>query len=442
MSTVVSSGLDAPSGNGASTVAAQPPRQLAAGRPLHLVLAGPIAGDDIKSFLAPDQRADLPVGYLGAPLMAILIGELLQMGHRVTAITHDAALPQDGGVVVRQGPGFSFQVCPARPRAWRFNGWLPGRAVDFFARERALIRQQMLAAAPDLVHAHWTYEFALAALDQPAPHLITCHDAPAVVLRFNRNLYRAVRYMMARQVLRRGKAFTTVSDYMARALSPALRSAPTVIPNPISPQALALGRDRSLPVTRRVVMVCNGWDRRKNPKPGLRAFAVWRQAEPSAELHLYGADFGPGEAAQRWAQAQGMDAGVHFHGRLSHARLLVQMAAADMLLHTSLEESFGVVLAEAMALGLPVVAGRNSGAVPWILEADAAGRVACGRAVDVSAVDAIAGALVAVFKAGYADMSAAGRRSATQRFAVSSIAAAYGALYERLTQAALHPANR
>ena len=118
------------------------------------------------------------------------------------------------------------------------------------------------------------------------------------------------------------------------------------------------------------------------------------------------------------------------------------MAAADMLLHTSLEESFGVVLAEAMALGLPVVAGRDSGAVPWILEADAQGRVACGRAVDVSAVDAIAGALVAVFKAGYADMSAAGRRSATQRFAVSSIAAAYGALYQRLTQVALHPAGR
>lgn len=427
---------DAAHGDVADPLGSRSNLAAAADRPLHIVLAGPIAGDDIRQFLALDARDDLPVGYLGAPLMGILIGQLLQLGHRVTAITHDTGVPQDGGVIVREGPGFSFQVCPARPRAWRFNGWLPGRAMDLFARERALIRQQMIAAAPDVVHAHWSYEFALAALDQPAPHLITCHDAPAVVLHFNRNLYRAVRYLMARQVFKRGTAFTTVSDYMARTLAPVLRSPLAVIPNPVSPRALALGRDRNLPTTRRVVMVCNGWDQRKNPEPGLRAFALWRQSQPLAELHLYGADFGPGEAGQRWACTHTLEAGVSFHGRLPHARLLEELASADVLLHTSLEESFGVVLAEAMVLGLPVVAGHDSGAVPWVLGRIGRDDVECGRTVDVRSVDAIAGALSDVFAANYAEMSSAGRRSATQRFAVPTIAAEYCKRYQQLTLAA------
>lgn len=407
-------------------------RQPSACPPFHVLLAGPIAGDDVKAYLHPGQLQGLPAGYLGAPLTGVLIGELLRLGLRVTAVTFDVALPAHGGVVVRVGPNFSFQVCPARPRAWRNNGWRLGRMVDCFAFERAQIREQMLAAAPDLVHAHWSYEFALAALAQPAPHLITCHDAPAVVLHYNRNAYRATRYLMARQVFKRGKAFTTVSDYMAQALAPALGHEPQVIANPVSPQVLRLGHDRAAPATRRVAMVCNGWSAQKNPEPGLRGFAAWRQREPAAELHLYGADFGPGETAEKWARGHALAGGVHFHGRLPHGQLLQHMARADVLLHTALEESFGVVLAEAMALGLPVVAGSHSGGVPWVLGADASGHSACGSLVDVRLADNIHDALALVFGPGYAAMSAAGRRRAASQFSPTRVAAEYAALYAQL----------
>lgn len=422
------------------TAVALPPMPTAApfgtpaGTTLHIVLAGPIAGDDVKAYLAPGQADSLPTGYLGAPLMGILIGELLRMGHRVTAITTDPTLPAHPGTVTRQGPGFSFVVCAARPRAWRNNGRKPGRVVDFFASERELVHQQMLAAGPDIVHAHWSYEFALAALAQPAPHLITCHDAPGVILRYTRSPYRALRYLMARTVFRRGQAFTTVSDYMARELAPFLPATPQVIPNPVAPAVFALGRDRPRPASRKVAMVCNGWSRRKNPEPGLRAFSLWRAAEPTAELHLYGADFGPGELAEQWAQAQRLTAGIFFHGRMPHLKLVQQLATADVLLHTSLEESFGVVLAEAMALGLPVVAGRHSGAVPWVMGADAAGHTLCGQLVDVTSPAFIAAALPAAFSPGYAESSAAGRRLAVQRFSSATVAAAYATLYALLTE--------
>lgn len=411
---------------------------------MHVAFAGPIAGDDIRDYLSAGH-GPIPVGYAGAPLTGILIGELLRMGHRVTGITTDTSLPLAGGLVRRDGPGFSFVVCPARPHAWRFNGRHLGRALDLFAVERRLLGRAMTEAASDIVHAHWSYEFALAAIDQSAPCLITCHDSPAVVLKYTRSLYRAVRYLMARSVFRRAREFSTVSDYMARELTPLIGHSPQVIPNPVAAHVLALGRPRLASTSRRVAMVCNGWDRRKNPEPALLAFAQWRSIETAAELHLFGAEFGPGETASRWAASRGVAAGMHFHGRLPHRQLAAALANADALLHPALEESFGVVLAEAMALGLPVLAGRHSGAVPWVLGADAAGRCATGLLVDVSSVLHIAVALPRLFDVDYPSRSAAGIERAHRLFAPASVAVAYEAQYRRLLSGALvqiEPANR
>jgi L-malate glycosyltransferase len=63
------------------------------------------------------------------------------------------------------------------------------------------------------------------------------------------------------------------------------------------------------------------------------------------------------------------------------------MRAASVLAHPSLEESFGMIVLEAMATGTPVVAGRASGAVPWLLANDA------GVLVDVRNSAAIAEAI-------------------------------------------------
>jgi hypothetical protein len=252
---------------------------------MHIAFAGHVAGDDVRGYLNAGD-IQVPRGYLGAPLTGILIGELLRAGHRVTAITTDPTLPIQRGPVRLEGPNFTFIVCPARPRAWRPNGWRLGRAVDLFAFERRQVRDAIAVAAPDIVHVHWSYEFALAALAQPVPHLITCHDSPLAVLRFTRSFYRALRYLMAQRVFRKGREFTTVSDYMALELEPSLGYKPQVIPNPVAPYVIERGRVRAASASRRVAMICNGWDRRKNPEPALLAFSRWRKSETAAELHL------------------------------------------------------------------------------------------------------------------------------------------------------------
>ncbi len=50
-----------------------------------------------------------------------------------------------------------------------------------------------------------------------------------------------------------------------------------------------------------------------------------------------------------------------FLGNQPHARAMAMLADADLLLHPSAFETFGIVLAEAMALGVPVVATRCGG---------------------------------------------------------------------------------
>lgn len=396
---------------------------------MHILIAGPIAGEDVRRYLDAPAVA-VPQGYRGAPLTAILIGELLALGHRVTGLTTDAALPLEGGAVALRGSAFHFVACPARPRAWRFNGRHPGRALDQFAFERRALAAAMIEAAPDIVHAHWSYEFALAALEQPAPHLITCHDLPATVLRHHRNAYRAVRYMMARRVFLCGREFSAVSSYVARALSARLGHLPPVVPNPVASLALALGRTRRRGATQRVAMVCNAWDRLKNPEPALRAFAQWRLVTPYAELHLFGADFGPGGVAQRWASAQGVTQGLSFRGRLPHIELLTALAEMDALMHPSLEESFGVVLAEAMALGLPIVAGRESGAVPAVLGSDGAGITACGVLVDVTSATAICNGLSKAFDEDYPERSRACLERARSEYSSKAVTHQYLAVYD------------
>jgi glycosyltransferase involved in cell wall biosynthesis len=50
-----------------------------------------------------------------------------------------------------------------------------------------------------------------------------------------------------------------------------------------------------------------------------------------------------------------------FHGYLPHIEAMRLLAAADLLVHASAYETFGIVLAEAAALGVPVVATRCGG---------------------------------------------------------------------------------
>src|SRR5690606_7343510 len=54
-------------------------------------------------------------------------------------------------------------------------------------------------------------------------------------------------------------------------------------------------------------------------------------------------------------------------------QLIQKVAAAKVLLHPSVEESFGMAVLESMVVGTPVVGGEKSGFVPYLLNHGKAG---------------------------------------------------------------------
>ena len=400
---------------------------------MHIGLVGPIATADIKHLLTGDAT-QLPKGYAGGPLLATLIGELLSRGHTVSAFTLSNDLPlQANRTVTATGNRFTLHYVPMRPRAWRPNGWLPGRITDLFRFEIRGLSQAIAQANPEVLHAHWVYEYALAAIETRIPHVITCHDSPYTIAKLNstsrptQSLYRWLRVLMARKTFKTAKYITAVSPYMRDEVQ-AMTSTPIhVVPNPVDDLALALATPRLPNSSPAIAMVCNGWDARKNPEPGLLAFNQLMNDLPGATMHLYGNGFGPGQTAETWCKAKGIEKGMHFHGAVPHKQLLKELAQHDLLLHTSIEESFGMVIAEAMAMGLPVVAGKNSGAVPWVMRTS-------GELCDVTNQQNIYKSLLnSISTINYARHSADGINNIHSRFATSAVVKDFLHLYELAT---------
>ena len=329
-----------------------------------------------KSFTAKllniEDSSMLPEGYFGAPFLHDIIDGLLRKGHEVIAITTSFADNADFSVKTFQYQNFTWVVVPMRRHAFRFNKFKWGRMLDFYAIERRLILEQIKQYKPDLVHAHWGYEFAHCAIASQLPHLITLHDNPFVIIRFQKSLYRIFKLVYAVYLINKIKFSSTVSPYMLKYVS-SKNKACRLIPNPVpislkKDEVIKLieSRKNTLTTNPNFVMIINGWDSRKNGRNGLLAFKLIQKAFPGASLYL----FGRGTEVGGKAYSDGEDLklkNVFYYGITDRLQMISKLKEMHMLLHTALEESFGVVLIEAMSLGLPAIGGVESGAVPWVI---------------------------------------------------------------------------
>jgi glycosyltransferase involved in cell wall biosynthesis len=325
---------------------------------MHVGIVAPCSSGVLADLLPSSGGADVGCGgYLIATLVRALIGR----GHHVSVITLSPELTERR---ILQGPQLTYYVYPMRTQR---------KMRDLFRVERQGLKEGILLANPDILHAHWTYEFALACLEMHIPTIITSHDNAFQVLRFSRDMYRLGRLYLQIRVMRQARFLTAVSPYLANSLRWLAQAEIEVVPNPIEvPQKAECYGDQA-PGSVRIATVLNGWGKRKNPQAAIQAFYLLRCEIPHAEMFMYGEDFEAYGLASQWAASRGLSRNIHFCGFQPYCDLLKKLREMSILLHPALEESCGMVLLEAMSVGLPVVGGIGSGAVPWVLDEGRAG---------------------------------------------------------------------
>jgi glycosyltransferase involved in cell wall biosynthesis len=158
-----------------------------------------------------------------------------------------------------------------------------------------------------------------------------------------------------------------------------------VIPNPIPNDVLGVPRTPSLHPT--ILDVADS-GRLKNVASLLRAAASVRRHIPTLEVRLVGPGLGAEDAFAAWARERSLATGVRFLGALDRTALRLEYSRAWLFVHASLEESFGMSVLEAASAGLPVVAGRRTGGIPYVL-----GQGRAGWLADVGNPESLAAAI-------------------------------------------------
>lgn len=375
---------------------------------MKIMLAGPVDTAALGRALERDLSA-LPAGFGYSPLVQLAAG-LVRMGHDLHVLTLDPTIDTPSDHIF---DGLRITFCPLRgPPRYQARA----RSKDLFALEIASLEQVMRQADCDIIHAHWTYEFAEAAVRSRRPHLVTMHDLGWDCLVQFRDPYRLMRLAMAYRTVPRIRHLSAVSPHVAaRAWHYGFFGQVPVVPNPIAAAA-----PRSDQVAQPVLVAVGSDSRLKNIGAAVTAMQIVRRTLPEVELHL----FGPGlDSTGRYGK---VDKSVICHGQVPHDQLMQFLEQhAALLIHPSRTETFGLILAEAKMRGVPVVAGHGSGGVPYVVGQ------AGGLLVDIESPPAIARAILDLMtdRAAYARASRSGHADAVARFGLDQVCARYVGLY-------------
>lgn len=218
---------------------------------------------------------------------------------------------------------------------------------------------------PHLIHAHLAYPDGYAALQlgrrlgRPVVISVHGHDVrelPAANLRWRRLISEALQgadavIASSRDIYDRVQALGTDPRKMH------------LIPQGVDCELFRPNFRRKAGEGGWQLLYVGRFDPRKGVGLLLEALALLRRVRSDLHLRLVGSSpmSGTARELQRQAEDLGLTHCVEFADELPWREIPGQLAAADLLILPSLYDSFGIVLIEAMACGLPVVATRCGG---------------------------------------------------------------------------------
>jgi glycosyltransferase involved in cell wall biosynthesis len=165
------------------------------------------------------------------------------------------------------------------------------------------------------------------------------------------------RYALIRSAIAKADRVVACSEWLRGALAAGGIRADVLLPAIIGPSA----RFRRVPAAHPEFVFVGRLSREKGVPVLLRAFARLRGSEPSARLRLIG-EGDERQAIERLVAELGLDDSVSLVGWLPPGEIERELASAWALVAPSLwAEPFGLVAAEAIVRGVPVVASATGG---------------------------------------------------------------------------------
>lgn len=221
----------------------------------------------------------------------------------------------------------------------------------------------------DLLHAH---------VALPSGHAAMGRGLPVVTTEHYSGIDRIIKQGAAREALVgviEGSRFLCVSDFLRSRMVALLEDTGLridVLPNMVDFDGLDYSPRSS---------IAERWLYVGSLKPGknvalaLRTFARFRESRPEVTLTVVG-DGPLRESLHKLAHELGISDATTFTGALPRANAAAHMQQADLLIHLSEFETFGLTCVEAIGSGAPVVSMANGGAeCAWGDIEGAAGRI-------------------------------------------------------------------
>ena len=229
---------------------------------------------------------------------------------------------------------------------------------------RRAAREEAKAGA-DLFHAHWWVPGGMA-VPKGARSVLTVHGTDAALLRRSR-----IARTLARPVFQRATVVTAVSRELAgwvqagagRYVDPA-----HVQPMPVD------SRDRPWSVGGDGAIVVSRLTPQKRVSLAIETVAFLASCGHEMPLTVVGD--GPERAAlERLVEKLGITSFVRFTGAVPSSEVPTYPARADLMIFPAQGEGFGLVAAEALMAGVPVVACWDGGGVLDVVPPNGAGRL-------------------------------------------------------------------
>ena len=278
----------------------------------------------------------------------------------IIAVTKDDAMAADA-VDVQKSKEDNITVYKVYYGKSRWGGYFEKL---FSVKKYLALHQQIfdelveLDGMPDIVHVHVSMKAGLFArrLKKKCniPYIITEHwsgyykGAKPSVTDFG-NLY----VSLNKKIFSDASLLTTVSDELGKSINENfIKTNYQVVPNVVDTSIFYPANKQD---DNKIKLIhASGMGYEKNPEAIIRALSIWKEQGGNFAMHLYGTIY---IQLQQLVDDLKLGSEVFFHGEVPQPELARAMQQADALILYSRYETFGCVLIEANACGLPVIVG-------------------------------------------------------------------------------------